>query len=109
MATITQRGLGKGLSALISENYVQPAAAAPAAKKGDSAGGVYTLVTGKLHSGKYQPRTRFNDASLNELADSIRQNGIMQPIVVRPSAKHADMYEIIAGERRWRAAQMAEL
>jgi ParB family chromosome partitioning protein len=114
MATITQRGLGKGLSALISENYVQPAAAAAAAaapQKGDSAAasGVYTLAHTKLHAGKYQPRTRFSDAELSELAESIRQNGIMQPIVVRPSSRQADMYEIIAGERRWRAAQLAAL
>jgi ParB family transcriptional regulator, chromosome partitioning protein len=112
MATITQRGLGKGLSALISENYVQPAAAAASApQKGDSAAasGVYTLSAKKLHAGKYQPRTHFSEAELSELAESIRQNGIMQPIVVRPSSRTADMYEIIAGERRWRAAQLAAL
>lgn len=106
MATITQRGLGKGLSALISENYV-----APAPKKTSSesaAGGVYTLSVTKLHTGKYQPRTQFDDTALSELADSIRKNGIMQPIIVRPSNKK-DMYEIVAGERRWRAAQMADL
>ena len=116
MATITQRGLGKGLSALISENYVAaqaPAAAAatPAAstKKSTPAAGVYTLDVGNLHPGKYQPRTRFNEAALSELADSIRTNGIMQPVVVRPSPKQEGMYEIIAGERRWRAAQVAKL
>ena len=108
MATITQRGLGKGLSALISENYVQQPAPATAGKKADSAGGVYTLEVGKLHAGKYQPRTKFNDSALNELSESIRQNGIMQPVIVRPSAKDG-MYEIIAGERRWRAAQLAKL
>lgn len=108
MATITQRGLGKGLSALISENYVQPPATASAPKE-DPAGGMYTLPAAKLHAGKYQPRTRFNDASLNELAESIRRNGIMQPVVVRPSSRQNGMYEIIAGERRWRAAQQASL
>lgn len=108
MATITQRGLGKGLSALISENYVQPKEAEDK-KEPSSAGGVYTLPTGKLHSGKYQPRSRFSDSALNELAESIRQNGIMQPVVVRPSQKKKAMYEIIAGERRWRAAQLASL
>lgn len=118
MATITQRGLGKGLSALISENYVQPTAAAPAApaspaaaaksSAADAAGGVYTLPAAKLHAGKYQPRTQFDDAALAELSDSIRKNGIMQPIIVRPSGKHNGKYEIVAGERRWRAAQLAE-
>jgi ParB family transcriptional regulator, chromosome partitioning protein len=109
MATITQRGLGKGLSALISENYVQAPTAPANQKKEESAGSVYTLPTHALHSGKYQPRTHFNDTALNELADSIRQNGIMQPVVVRPSPKKKDQYEIIAGERRWRAAQLASL
>ncbi|MDE3016826.1 MAG: ParB/RepB/Spo0J family partition protein [Pseudomonadota bacterium] len=107
MATITQRGLGKGLSALISENYVQPAAP----KSGDAAtaSGVYTLALSKLHSGAYQPRTQFSDAALSELAESIRANGVMQPIIVRPSARQKDKYEIVAGERRWRAAQLAAL
>jgi ParB family chromosome partitioning protein len=113
MATITQRGLGKGLSALISENYIQPAPAKPAAAKPSSseaaAGGVYTVAVGKLHSGKYQPRTQFDETALTELADSIRKNGIMQPIVVRPSQRDSNQYEIIAGERRWRAAQRAGL
>ena len=106
MATITQRGLGKGLSALIPENYVQPAASKPST---DAAGGVYTLAVSKLHTGKYQPRGQFNETALAELAESICKNGIMQPIIVRPSGKHAGKYEIVAGERRWRAAQMAQL
>jgi len=115
MATITQRGLGKGLSALISENYVQPAPAktpsrAPAPKSSEkAAGGMYTLPVEKLHPGKFQPRSHFNDTSLGELADSIRKNGIMQPVIVRASDKQDGKYEIIAGERRWRAAQLAEL
>lgn len=117
MATTTQRGLGKGLSALISENYVQPAAAAKAGKasasappaEADKAGGVYTLPVGKLVAGKFQPRSAFNEAALSELSDSIRKNGIMQPIIVRPLPKQAGKYEIVAGERRWRAAKMAAL
>ena len=107
MATITQRGLGKGLSALISENA--PAASAPAKSSDATASGVYTLSANKLHAGKYQPRAHFNDAALSELSESIRKNGIMQPIIVRASKKQADKYEIVAGERRWRAAQMAGL
>lgn len=118
MATITQkqRGLGKGLSALISENYTQPVptstekapSGAPKALA-DAAGGVYTLPFEKLHAGKYQPRSQFDDAALAELAESIRKNGIMQPIIVRPSSKQAGNYEIVAGERRWRASQLAGL
>jgi len=111
MATITQRGLGKGLSALISENA--PAASSAPAKtknsKPDNSPGFYTLTVGQLHAGKYQPRTQFSDTALAELAESIRKNGIMQPIIVRPSQKHKDKYEIVAGERRWRAAQLASL
>ncbi len=113
MATITQRGLGKGLSALISENYSQtatPAKDAPAPKNSaEVASGVYTLSVTKLHPGKYQPRTQFSDQAIAELADSIRKNGIMQPIIVRVSGKQEGKYEIVAGERRWRAAQRAEL
>jgi ParB family chromosome partitioning protein len=112
MATITQRGLGKGLSALIAEK--PPAPSAPAAKSKNKTApempaGVYTLTVAQLHSGKYQPRTQFSDEALGELAESIRKNGIMQPIIVRPSQKHKDKYEIVAGERRWRAAKIAEL
>lgn len=129
MATITQRGLGKGLSALISENYSQTvaqpekktekveakaAATKDALKKEtkdseEMASGVYTLPVTKLHPGKYQPRTQFSDQAISELADSIRKNGIMQPIIVRVSGKAEGKYEIVAGERRWRAAQMAKL
>jgi len=108
MATITQRGLGKGLSALISENHT-PAASAPAKSSAAAASGVYTLPLAKLHAGKYQPRSHFNDTSLSELAESIRKNGIMQPVIVRASPKQPDKYEIVAGERRWRAAQIAGL
>ena len=109
MATVTQRGLGKGLSALISENYVSPPAAAIKPTAETKAGGVYTLPVNKLHPGKFQPRSQFDPVMLTELAESIRKNGLMQPIIVRPSKTQAGKYEIIAGERRWRAAQMAGL
>jgi ParB family chromosome partitioning protein len=118
MATITQRGLGKGLSALISENSpakadasrakTPPAGAYSPAGAADLPAGVYTLAVGQMHSGKYQPRTQFSDQALSELAESIRKNGIMQPIIVRSSPKYKGKYEIVAGERRWRAAQLAE-
>ena len=66
-----------------------------------------TLKLGQLGPGRYQPRTKMDEASLQELAASIRVQGLMQPILVRPVAK--DRYEIIAGERRWRAAKLAGL
>lgn len=108
MATATKnKGLGKGLSALISENT---APAAPRVQAPQAQGGGFSsvLVT-KLHSGKYQPRTQFDEGLLTELAESIEKNGVMQPIIARPSSKYADKLEIIAGERRWRAAKIAGL
>lgn len=118
MATITQRGLGKGLSALISENYTQSPptsdASAKASKgaKAPSDGGVsglQNLAAERLHAGKYQPRTQFSAEAIEELAASIRKNGIMQPIIVRASTRKEGLFEIVAGERRWRAAQAAGL
>jgi len=66
-----------------------------------------TLAIDRLKPGRFQPRTRMDDASLAELADSIREQGVMQPILVRPV--EGGRFEIIAGERRWRAAQKAGL
>jgi ParB family chromosome partitioning protein len=89
--------LGRGLSALI------PDTPAPAAEPSDRA---LEIDTDRLRPNRFQPRTQIDDARIEELARSIRGNGIIQPIVVRRSA---DGYEIIAGERRWRAAQRAGL
>lgn len=105
---MASRGLGRGLNALISENYVQPVAAGKIAESKDS-GGIHSLPISKLHAGKYQPRSKFEETSLAELSDSIKKNGVLQPILVRPSDKHAGKYEIVAGERRWRAAKMANV
>ena len=90
------KGLGRGLDALL-------------AKDEDAGGGdtLRTLKLDELQPGKYQPRTHMDQQALQELADSIRVQGVIQPIVVRPVA--AGGYEIIAGERRWRAAQLAGL
>ena len=95
------RGLGRGLSALMGE---------PAAKVSAPAGdGLRTLPVGQLKPGPYQPRTRFDEAELDKLADSLRRSGMMQPIVARPVAGEEGLFEIVAGERRWRAAQKAQL
>ncbi len=104
MVKVQQRGLGKGLSALISESYVSTAVSEPAETPP-----VGTLPITSLMAGKYQPRVRFAEDQLHELAASIERNGIMQPIIVRASDKLPNKYEIIAGERRWRAAHMAGL
>ncbi len=113
MSTTTQtRGLGKGLSALISENYNQPNNKATAAAKAASGNpavvsGINHVAHTRLHPGQFQPRTHFDEGALTELAESIQKNGIMQPIIVRPSA--GGKLEIVAGERRWRASKLAGL
>ena len=95
-------GLGRGLDALLGGNL--KAASAPA---DPSREGLTHLAVGKLQPGRYQPRRDMKEAQLAELADSIRAQGVIQPIVVREIG--AGRFEIIAGERRWRAAQLAEL
>lgn len=94
------KGLGRGLEALLGADL--PVAASPGAPAQ-----VATLAVDRLQPGRYQPRTRMDESALQELADSIRQHGVMQPILVRPLPEHR--YEIIAGERRFRAAQLAGL
>jgi len=99
MVTKKPKGLGLGLEALIGPKVRDTPPA--------SAGLPTSLPLDILRHGKYQPRTRMDEGSLYELAASIRSQGVMQPILVRPVG--ADRYEIIAGERRFRAAQMAGL
>lgn len=104
-----KRGLGKGLTALLGES-------ARALNTSDIIEGASALPNGELRDipvemlqrGKYQPRIDMNPESLDELADSIRAQGVVQPIIVRP-LQQPGHYEIIAGERRWRAAQLAGL
>lgn len=95
-----KRGLGRGLDALLSS--VEPAQAA--AEAGEE---LRELKLDQLAPGKHQPRRHFDDEALRSLADSIRAQGVVQPIVARAAGK--DRYEIIAGERRWRAARLAGL
>ncbi len=101
-----KRGLGRGLDALLGgENPVVDMSADVSSEKNVSS--LQTMAVDKLQRGQYQPRREMNEELLNELADSIREQGIMQPLVVRAVA--AGNYEIVAGERRWRAAQIAGL
>ena len=88
------KGLGRGLDALLGGAEAPRDALA-------------TLPVGRIRPGKYQPRTRMGQEALAELAASIKTQGLMQPVLVRPVDR--DRYELIAGERRWRAAQMAGL
>lgn len=107
MATRKPKGLGRGLDALLGEDaQVIGTLGRPQAPEGPPT----TLKVKQLQAGKYQPRTRMDEGALNELAESIRTQGIMQPILVRPlSGRQAGKYEIIAGERRYRAATLAGL
>ena len=93
---VKPRGLGRGLDALLGTDSEMPAGDAMA-----------TLAVDALQPGRFQPRTRMDQDALAELAESIRAQGVMQPILVRPLPE--GRYEIVAGERRWRAARMAGL
>lgn len=111
MVTVQQRGLGKGLSALIGENNLRSSAAKPDGEvltREEKGTQLRELGLDALQAGKYQPRSRFTEEELRELSVSIAKNGIMQPIVARYE-ESSGKYEIIAGERRWRAARMARL
>lgn len=99
-----QRGLGRGLSALLGE---QVAEAAPVT--GPAPAGVRRAPIESLKPNPDQPRKIFAPADLEELASSIRDKGVLQPILVRPQPGQAGVWQIIAGERRWRAAQLARL
>jgi ParB family chromosome partitioning protein len=103
--------LGRGLSALLGDidSSYQPAARGTEPASPPKTGGVQRLPVAWLKSGAFQPRRHFNNAALQELADSIRERGILEPLLVRPMPGARDAYEIIAGERRWRAAQIAGL
>lgn len=92
----SERGLGKGLGALLGETSLQP----------QESGSVY-LPLAKVEPGLNQPRKQFDESSLNDLADSVREHGIIQPLTVRRLS--SGYYQIIAGERRWRAAKIAGL
>lgn len=104
-----KRGLGRGLDALLGSGVAPPAEAgsSPVEAGGSKDGDLRNLPVDLIQRGKYQPRRDIQPEALEELAASIRAQGVMQPIVVRPVG--ADKFEIIAGERRWRATQLAGL
>ena len=91
----SKKGLGRGLSSLIGDS--------------DKINDKKNVSISSLVRNKYQPRKKFDETSLEELTNSIRERGIIQPIIVRPSSDEENKFEIIAGERRWQAAQYAGL
>ncbi|MTE00773.1 ParB/RepB/Spo0J family partition protein [Paracoccus sp. YIM 132242] len=100
---LAKRGLGRGLSALMADLDLDgPADTKPAKDR--------TLIPiEQITANPDQPRRSFDAASLQELAESLRQRGVLQPLIVRKHPKDEGLYQIVAGERRWRAAQMAQL
>ena len=105
MVTKKPKGLGLGLEALLGPRVREAGDAGPAPV---GSAPPSTLRLAQLQPGKYQPRTRMDEGALYELAESIKSQGIMQPVLVRPVGA-GDRYEIIAGERRFRAAKLAGL
>ena len=98
-----KRGLGRGLSSLLGEVAREQPIAGEAARPA----GIQMMSTARLAPNLHQPRRSFDEAALDELAQSLKERGLIQPIVVRPW--DAGYYQIVAGERRWRAAQRAQL
>ena len=125
MVTKKKRGLGRGLDALLASSKADAVAttpteeahsetspsieSAPEAQGPATDGELRHLPVEWVQPGRYQPRRDIQPEALEELAASIKAQGLMQPIVVRPLPGQADRYEIIAGERRWRASQLAQL
>lgn len=105
--------LGRGLSALFGDSDVayqpRPVAVSVPAESKEKGDVIQTISIENIRPGAYQPRRRFDEAAIQELSESIRERGVLQPLMVRPVAGEKNSYEIIAGERRWRAAQLAGL
>ena len=100
MTTRKKPVLGRNLSSMLSQTTIQQV-------KSGGRDELRNLPLDVISPGRYQPRSVFDEEKLNELADSIRSQGVVQPVVVRPVGD--EQYELIAGERRWRAAQLAEI
>ena len=102
MKSKKNKGLGKGLSALFGDQKIP-------LHKGKNDSNIQKVLIGELARNKYQPRTFFDEEKLKELSESIKKNGMIQPIAVRKNNSSSEPYEIVAGERRWLAAQKAGL
>ncbi len=98
-----QRGLGRGLSALMADVAVDGQSAAPDRRE------LRRIPIDRIEANPDQPRRAFDEAALADLAASVREKGVIQPLVVRPHPGRGEHFQIVAGERRWRAAQLAQL
>ncbi|MBI3706085.1 MAG: ParB/RepB/Spo0J family partition protein [Proteobacteria bacterium] len=96
-----RKQLGRGLGALFGEHASEPTAV--------TLRGVRQVPIGQIRPNRLQPRKHFDDEQLAELARSIREQGVLQPVLLRRDAEHSSHFELVAGERRWRAAQLAQL
>ncbi len=104
---LAKRGLGRGLSALMADIDV---AAGPSGGESIKPSKDRTLIPiEQITANPDQPRRAFDPGALRELAESLKSRGVLQPLIVRPHPKDSDLFQIVAGERRWRAAQMAQL
>jgi ParB family chromosome partitioning protein len=101
-----KKGLGRGLSALLADVAPEPVRA-PQAPAAPAAFGQRMVPIDRIQANPHQPRRTFDDKDLQDLASSIREKGVIQPLVLRPHPEDASGYQIVAGERRWRAAQVA--
>lgn len=99
-----KKGLGKGLDSLIADKGVKPVEKAASAPSADKTDGAVMMNIAKVEPNREQPRKKFDEDALLELSESIKQFGVLQPLLVQ---QRDDYYEIIAGERRWRAAKLA--
>ena len=104
MSSFKKKGLGRGLSALFGDQKKEPSS-----NNSSTQNNITKANIGDLSPNKFQPRVHFNEKKLEELANSIKKNGIIQPIAVRDDKAETGKYEIVAGERRWIAAQRAGL
>ena len=102
MSSTKKKGLGRGLSALFGDEKFEPKRKKPTSLQNKA-------LIGDLNRNRFQPRIHFDEKKLEELAQSIKKNGIIQPIAVRADVNNSERYEIVAGERRWLAAQKAGL
>jgi ParB family chromosome partitioning protein len=109
---VKRRGLNRGLDSLLgssAKSLQEDTSQAVSVEAARSDKSLQNLSIDLIERGRYQPRSDFNAEALQELADSIKAQGVVQPVVVRPISSRPGHYELIAGERRWRAAQLAEL